>query len=121
MIAAAGVRALRHDPLLHYAGFQDVRIWWPVRVRERGHCFCSRAGHGGSYMAQDNQNRDPEREDDRDRMNREGRAERPETDPVQGGARHDPSEEEDMDELDEDDREYDDRPEGGTNRRRSIS
>lgn len=33
MIAAAGVGAFRHDPLLHYAGFQDVRIWWPVRVR----------------------------------------------------------------------------------------
>jgi uncharacterized protein YqjF (DUF2071 family) len=33
MIAAAGVRAPGHDPLLHYAAFQDVRFWWPVRVR----------------------------------------------------------------------------------------
>lgn len=72
-------------------------------------------------MAQDNHNRDPQRENDRDRMNREGRADRPETDPVQGGSQQDPSQEEDMDELDEDDREYDDRLEGGANRRRSIS
>ena len=33
MIAAAGLRAPGHDPLLHYARFQDVRCWWPVRVR----------------------------------------------------------------------------------------
>lgn len=33
MIAAAGVGALGHAPLLHYANFQDVRFWWPVRVR----------------------------------------------------------------------------------------
>lgn len=33
MIAAAGVRALGHDPLLHFAAFQEVRVWWPVRVR----------------------------------------------------------------------------------------
>ena len=33
MIAAAGVRALGHQPLLQYARFQDVRFWWPVRVR----------------------------------------------------------------------------------------
>lgn len=33
MIAAAGIRQLGHEPLLHYAAFQDVRFWWPVRVR----------------------------------------------------------------------------------------
>ena len=33
MIAAAGIRALGHEPLLHFAAFQDVRFWWPVRVR----------------------------------------------------------------------------------------
>lgn len=33
MIAAAGIRALKHEPVLHFAAFQDVRFWWPVRVR----------------------------------------------------------------------------------------
>lgn len=33
MIAAAGVGAVDHDPLLHFAAFQDVRLWWPLRVR----------------------------------------------------------------------------------------
>ncbi len=33
MIDAAGVRAPDHEPVLHYAGFQDVRLWWPARVR----------------------------------------------------------------------------------------
>ena len=33
MIAAAGVGAPGHEPLLHFAAFQDVRFWWPVRVR----------------------------------------------------------------------------------------
>jgi len=33
MIAAARVRAPGHEPLLHFAAFQDVRFWWPVRVR----------------------------------------------------------------------------------------
>lgn len=33
MLAAAGVRAIGHDPLLHFSAFQDVRLWWPVRVR----------------------------------------------------------------------------------------
>jgi uncharacterized protein len=33
MLAAAGVRAIGHDPLLHFAEFQDVRFWWPERVR----------------------------------------------------------------------------------------
>jgi uncharacterized protein len=33
MIAAAGVRAPGHPPLLHFSAFQDVRLWWPVRVR----------------------------------------------------------------------------------------
>jgi uncharacterized protein YqjF (DUF2071 family) len=33
MIAAAGIRAPRHEPLLHFSEFQDVRFWWPVRVR----------------------------------------------------------------------------------------
>ena len=33
MIAAAGIRAPQHAPLLHYSEFQDVRFWWPVRVR----------------------------------------------------------------------------------------
>ncbi len=33
MIAAAGVGAPGHAPLLHFAAFQDVRVWWPVRVR----------------------------------------------------------------------------------------
>ena len=33
MIAAAGVGAPGHAPLLHFAAFQDVRLWWPARVR----------------------------------------------------------------------------------------
>jgi uncharacterized protein len=33
MIGAAGVRPLAHEPLLHFSQFQDVRFWWPVRVR----------------------------------------------------------------------------------------
>ena len=33
MISAAGVRPEEQPPLLHYAAFQDVRFWWPVRVR----------------------------------------------------------------------------------------
>jgi uncharacterized protein YqjF (DUF2071 family) len=33
MIAAAGVRAAEHEPLLHFSAFQDVRLWWPTRVR----------------------------------------------------------------------------------------
>ena len=33
MIAAAGVRAPGHEPLLHFSAFQDVRLWRPVRVR----------------------------------------------------------------------------------------
>ena len=33
MIAAAGISAPGHDPLLHFSEFQDVRFWWPVRVR----------------------------------------------------------------------------------------
>ena len=33
MIAAAGIRTPDHPPLLHFAAFQDVRFWWPVRVR----------------------------------------------------------------------------------------
>ena len=33
MIAAAGVGAPAHEPLLHFAAFQDVRFWWPARVR----------------------------------------------------------------------------------------
>jgi uncharacterized protein len=33
MLAAAGVRAIGQDPLLHFSAFQDVRFWWPVRVR----------------------------------------------------------------------------------------
>jgi uncharacterized protein YqjF (DUF2071 family) len=33
MIAAAGIRPLGNAPLLHYSRFQDVRFWWPVRVR----------------------------------------------------------------------------------------
>ena len=33
MIAAAGVSAPGHEPLLHFAAFQDARFWWPVRVR----------------------------------------------------------------------------------------
>ena len=33
MIAAAGIGAPGHAPLLHFAAFQDVRLWWPLRVR----------------------------------------------------------------------------------------
>jgi uncharacterized protein len=33
MIAAARVRQPEGEPLLHYAAFQDVRLWWPTRVR----------------------------------------------------------------------------------------
>jgi uncharacterized protein YqjF (DUF2071 family) len=33
MLGAAGVRAFPHEPLLHFSAFQDVRLWWPVRVR----------------------------------------------------------------------------------------
>jgi len=33
MIAAAGIGAPGHEPLLHFAAFQDARFWWPVRVR----------------------------------------------------------------------------------------
>jgi len=33
MITAAGIRAPRDAPLLHFSAFQDVRFWWPVRVR----------------------------------------------------------------------------------------
>ncbi len=33
MIEAAGIRIPEHPPLLHFAAFQDVRFWWPVRVR----------------------------------------------------------------------------------------
>jgi uncharacterized protein YqjF (DUF2071 family) len=33
MIAAAGIRPLGNAPLLHYSRFQEVRFWWPVRVR----------------------------------------------------------------------------------------
>ena len=33
MLGAAGVRAIAHEPLLHFSAFQDVRLWWPVRVR----------------------------------------------------------------------------------------
>jgi uncharacterized protein YqjF (DUF2071 family) len=33
MMAAAGVRPLDDAPLFHFAKFQDVRFWWPVRVR----------------------------------------------------------------------------------------
>jgi uncharacterized protein len=33
MLAAAGIPTPGHQPLLHFAAFQDVRFWWPVRVR----------------------------------------------------------------------------------------
>lgn len=33
MLAAAGVRAIGHDPLLHFAAFQEVHFWRPTRVR----------------------------------------------------------------------------------------
>lgn len=83
-------------------------------------------------MAQDNRNRNQgdnqgqewqggTRPDDQ--TNREGRSSDSSTDSRdQNSATRDQAEGEDMDELDEDDdRDSDDRPEGGTNRRRSIS
>ena len=33
MLAAAGLRQLGDEPLFHFAAFQDVRFWPPVRVR----------------------------------------------------------------------------------------
>jgi uncharacterized protein len=33
MISAAGVRVIDDTPLLQFSAFQDVRVWWPVRVR----------------------------------------------------------------------------------------
>jgi uncharacterized protein YqjF (DUF2071 family) len=33
MLAAARVRPLSPEPLLHFSAFQDVRLWWPRRVR----------------------------------------------------------------------------------------
>jgi uncharacterized protein YqjF (DUF2071 family) len=33
MLAAAGVRAIKDDPLFHFSAFQDVRLWRPLRVR----------------------------------------------------------------------------------------
>jgi uncharacterized protein YqjF (DUF2071 family) len=33
MIEAAGIRAEADEPLLHFSAFQDVRLWWPTRVR----------------------------------------------------------------------------------------
>ena len=33
MIAAAGIRSLGGAPLLHFSPLQDVKVWWPVRVR----------------------------------------------------------------------------------------
>jgi uncharacterized protein YqjF (DUF2071 family) len=33
MIGAAGVRVANEEPLLHFSVFQDVRLWWPMRVR----------------------------------------------------------------------------------------
>jgi uncharacterized protein YqjF (DUF2071 family) len=33
MASAAGINLTDAAPLLHFAGFQDVRFWWPVRVR----------------------------------------------------------------------------------------
>ena len=33
MIAAAGLGAPEGEPLLRFAAFQDVRFWWPIRVR----------------------------------------------------------------------------------------
>ena len=83
-------------------------------------------------MAQDNRNRnqgDTQGEEWQggnrpdDQMNREGRSSDSSKDSNdQSGATRDQAEGEDMDEIDEeDDRELDDRPEGGGNRRRSIS
>jgi uncharacterized protein YqjF (DUF2071 family) len=33
MLAAAGVRAIGDEPLLHFSAFQDARFWAPQRVR----------------------------------------------------------------------------------------
>jgi uncharacterized protein YqjF (DUF2071 family) len=33
MIIAAGIRSAAGAPLLQFSTFQDVRVWWPVRVR----------------------------------------------------------------------------------------
>jgi uncharacterized protein len=33
MIAAAGIRPPGNGPLFHFSEFQDVRFWWPQRVR----------------------------------------------------------------------------------------
>lgn len=33
MITAAGIRSAEGAPLLQFSAFQDVRVWWPVRVR----------------------------------------------------------------------------------------
>jgi uncharacterized protein YqjF (DUF2071 family) len=33
MASAAGIPVTESAPLLHFSAFQDVRIWWPVRVR----------------------------------------------------------------------------------------
>jgi uncharacterized protein len=33
MITAAGVRVDEDAPLLRFSAFQDVRVWWPLRVR----------------------------------------------------------------------------------------
>jgi uncharacterized protein YqjF (DUF2071 family) len=33
MISAAGIRVTQDAPLLQFSAFQDVRLWWPVRVR----------------------------------------------------------------------------------------
>lgn len=33
MITATGVRTIARDPLFHFSAFQDVRLWWPTRVR----------------------------------------------------------------------------------------
>jgi hypothetical protein len=33
MLTAAGVRPIDDTPLLQFSGFQDVRVWWPQRVR----------------------------------------------------------------------------------------
>ena len=81
-------------------------------------------------MSQDDQNRNRPGEDKAnqgqgwqdDPMSREGRSSDVGQD--QGGATRDQAEGEDMDEVDEmedDDRDEDSRPEGGPNRRRSIS
>ena len=33
MAEAAGITTSRHEPLLHFSAFQDVRLWRPTRVR----------------------------------------------------------------------------------------